>query len=379
MNKKRIFFLIPVLKGGGAERNIINLIANMDTNVYELTIVAGNVGGNLESELGSNVKLINLESSGFLQLFFKLSKLLKSKQPDILVSALPHINTLSMMVKSFSSIKTKVILTEHTTISSLSSTARTLVKRLEARFILPPLMKMFYPSANKIICVSEGVKEDLLSIIGNVPSIQVIYNPVFSNAIDLLRKEPLGEDEQLFTKGSPVIIAVGRLIKAKDYPTLLKAFKLMLGSLTADLVILGEGPEDEYLKNLVTSLSLQNNVTFLGFKSNPYKYMARSSVFVLSSVREGFGNVIVEAMGCGVPVVATNCKSGPSEIINNNINGLLVEPQNPKALADGITGILKDAALAQTLSVNGKERAAYFSIEKSVAEYEKVFEDLLHE
>ncbi len=350
MGKKiRIFFLIPTLKGGGAERNVINLIRNLDRNAYELTIVTGRIGGILESELAKDITIKNLKCKNLVSLFFKLNALLKVEKPDILVSALPHINTISMMVKSFSSIKTKVILTEHTTVSSLSTTARTLVKRLIARFILPLFVKLFYPSANEIICVSNGVKEDLSSMIGNLPNLKVIYNPVFNNSIKELSKESLLDDEYLFARENPVIIAVGRLIKAKDYPTLLKAFKQVLNAVPARLVILGEGPEEDHLKKIALETGIDNQVTFLGFKSNPYKYMARSSVFVLSSVREGFGNVIVEAMACGVPVVATDCKSGPGEIINNRVNGLLVEPQNDKALADGIITILKDPIFAKEL------------------------------
>ena len=105
--------------------------------------------------------------------------------------------------------------------------------------------------------------------------------------------------------------------------------------------------------------------------------MTHSSLFVLSSVREGFGNVIVEAMACNVPVVATNCKSGPGEIINNEVNGLLVEPQNSEALSSAIIKILQNDKFAKSLSDNGLERAKYFSIEKSVKEYENVFNKLM--
>ena len=375
MDKKRIFFLIPVLKGGGTERNIINLINNIDGNLYDVTIVAGSIGGSLESELGKEVRMINMKRSTILGLLFGLKKVLKQEKPDILVSALPHINTISMMAK-LSSLKTKIILTEHTTVSSLSTTARTLLKRLAAKYILPHLMKTYYPAANKIICVSQGVKEDLSSIVGNLPQMQVIYNPVFDPSILEAAKEPLGEDQYIFEGAYPVIIAVGRLVKAKDYPNLLNAFKKVLLVKKARLLILGEGSEEKYLKNLATQLKMYNDVIFAGFKKNPYKYMAHSSVFVLSSTREGFGNVIVEAMACNVPVIATNCKSGPSEIIQNGVDGILVDPRNSVTLSDEILKLLDNQDMAKQLAINGAERAKYFSIEKSVAEYQKVFDDI---
>jgi len=375
MHKIRIFFLIPVLKGGGAERNIINLIKNIHKDYFDVTIVAGNIGGSLESELSEDVKMINMQQSTILGLLSGLRRVLKEEKPDILVSALPHINVISMMARSVSP-QTKVVLTEHTTVSSLSTTARTFVKRIGAKFILPVLMKIYYSSANKIICVSKGVKEDLSLILGNLPQIEVIYNPVFDESILELAKEPLGEDESIFQKTCPVIIAVGRLVKAKDYPSLLNAFERVLKVKRARLIILGEGPEENNLKDMVNALKIYNDVLFLGFKNNPYKYMANASLFVLSSKREGFGNVIVEAMACGTPVISTNCKSGPSEIINNEIDGLLVLPESTAALSDAIIKVLNDHDFAKKLSENGLERAKYFSIEKSVQQYEKVFHEI---
>ena len=377
MDRKRIFFLIPVLNGGGAERNIINIIKNLHNPDYDFTVVTGNMGGNLESELGKDVKIINMDKSTILGLFLGIKKVLKQEKPDILVSALPHMNTISMMAKSFSFSKTKMVLTEHTTVSSLSTTARSLLKRLEVRFVLPILMKTYYRASDKIICVSEGVKEDLSLIVGKLAQMQVIYNPVFDESILNLAKEPLGEDQYIFECAYPVIIAVGRLVKAKDYPNLLNAFKKVLSIKKAILLILGEGPEEKYLKNLVNQLKIYNDVVFLGFKKNPYKYMAHSALFVLSSKREGFGNVIVEAMACGTPVVSTNCKSGPLEIIEDGVNGLLVVPENHIDLADAILKVLNNPDLANKLSLNGFERSKYFSIEKSVKEYENVFNKLM--
>ena len=377
MDRKRIFFLIPVLNGGGAERNIINIIKNLHNPDYDFTVVTGNMGGNLESELGKDVKIINMDKSTILGLFLGIKKVLKQEKPDILVSALPHMNTISMMAKSFSFSKTKMVLTEHTTVSSLSTTARSLLKRLEVRFVLPILMKTYYRASDKIICVSEGVKEDLSLIVGKLAQMQVIYNPVFDESILNLAKGSLGEDQYIFQGAYPVIIAVGRLVKAKDYPNLLNAFKKVLSIKKAILLILGEGPEEKYLKNLVNQLKIYNDVVFLGFKKNPYKYMAHSALFVLSSKREGFGNVIVEAMACGTPVVSTNCKSGPLEIIEDGVNGLLVVPENHIDLADAILKVLNNPDLANKLSLNGFERSKYFSIEKSVKEYENVFNKLM--
>jgi glycosyltransferase involved in cell wall biosynthesis len=376
MSKKRnISFLVPVLKGGGAERNVINLVNNLDKEKYQVFIVAGNVEGKFQEGVSDSIKIINLKCNGLFSFLIKLCRYLKIENPDILVSALPHINTISAISIFFLRSKTKLVITEHTTFSMLPSTARTLTKRLAAKFILPTLMKIFYPVARVIICVSNGVAEDLSLILKNSQKIKIIYNPVTEEKIYSLSEENLVEDSVLFEK-EPVIIAIGRLVKAKDYPTLLNAFKIVLEKKSAKLIILGEGPEEVFIKKLVKDLRILEKVFFLGFKKNPYKYLKNSSVFVLSSIREGFGNVIVEAMACGVPVVATDCKSGPAEIIQNGVNGILVEQQNPEKLAEAILEILNNSEFSKNLSEAGKLRAQYFSIEKSVKNYEQIFSNL---
>jgi glycosyltransferase involved in cell wall biosynthesis len=273
--------------------------------------------------------------------------------------------------------KTKVILTEHTTFSLIPSTTRTLFKKYMAKYILPWLMRFFYPRAHAIVCVSQGVASDIREVVGNLSTISVIYNPVTSEKIYQQAKESPGSDEYLFGTHQATILAVGRLVKAKDYHTLLKAFALVLPTVKARLIILGEGPQEHDLKELVLRLNIGQYVNFLGFKSNPYAYMARASVFVLSSVREGFGNVIVEAMACRAPVIATNCKSGPGEIIEDGVNGFLVPVGDEQCLANVMIKVLQNPLLAKKITDAGYQRAKYFSIEKSAGAYEKIFSRML--
>jgi len=191
-----------------------------------------------------------------------------------------------------------------------------------------------------------------------------------------LAKEPV-EHPWFNNKEIPIIIAVGRLTKAKDYPTFLRAFSLICKKRKAHLVILGEGEERKNLENLIHKLNLPENVAFLGFQKNPYKYMQKASVFVLSSKREGFPNVIVEAMTCGVPVISTNCQSGPNEIIKNGENGILVPVGDEKALAEAILKVLNNHSLRQKFSEQGRKKAQDFTAEKSIKEYEKLFQEVL--
>ncbi|GAH75207.1 unnamed protein product [marine sediment metagenome] len=141
------------------------------------------------------------------------------------------------------------------------------------------------------------------------------------------------------------------------------------------LVILGEGDEEQALNKLAADLDISNDVAFLGFQNNPFSFIAHSNIFALSSHWEGFGNVIIEAMACSVPVISTNCPYGPNEIITDGVNGLLVPVGDTHAMAEAIAKLLKDEPLRERLAEEGKKRAEDFKVEKMVAEYEKVFED----
>jgi glycosyltransferase involved in cell wall biosynthesis len=176
----------------------------------------------------------------------------------------------------------------------------------------------------------------------------------------------------------PVVLAAGRLSKAKDYPTILEAVSLILKEKKVYFAILGEGEERKNLENIIQELGIKNNVVLLGFQKNPYKYMAKTTIFALSSVLEGFPTVLVEAMACGAPVVSTDCQAGPNEIIDNGKNGFLVPIKNPKALAQAILKLINDSDLRKKFSEEGKKRAQNFSAERSAKEYEKLFLELLN-
>jgi glycosyltransferase involved in cell wall biosynthesis len=142
------------------------------------------------------------------------------------------------------------------------------------------------------------------------------------------------------------------------------------------LVLIGEGEEAESLTSLARELGVHTDVEFLGFQHNPYKYMARADVFALPSLWEGFGRVLVEAMACGVPVIATRCPSGPEEIVCDGASGLLVPPGDADALADAVLRVLTRPDLAHRLAQAGRRRAEDFRAETAVALYQQLFLDV---
>ena len=180
-------------------------------------------------------------------------------------------------------------------------------------------------------------------------------------------KEPL--DHPWLKPGAPpVILGTGRLVTPKDFSTLLRAFARVRVQRKARLVILGEGNRREELESLAQQLGVSADVALPGFVANPYPFMERAAVFVLSSAWEGFGNVIVEALACGCPVVSTDCPGGPSEILDDGAYGPLVPVGDDAAMAEAILAVLESSRDSGRLQA----RAAVFSEERAIDNYSDV-------
>jgi len=376
IKKITVHYFLPCLLNEATARWALNIIEGLDSKKYEVSFVGGKIENSFKNKIPKNISIINLGSTYAVVLLLKLIKHFNKNQPDVFVSAYSHMNIVSLVAKILSKTKTKVVIKECNMFSFNKITARNFFRRIVAKFVLPLLMKIFYPLADSIICVSEGVAEDIYHIIGRKKEIKVIYNSVINRKIYKLSKERVSHPWFKKTK-IPIILAVGRLAKEKDYPSLLRAFKLVVKERQVRLVVLGEGSERKKLEQISKKNKISDNVAFLGFQNNPYKYMKRASVFALSSLHEGFGNVIVEAMACGVPVVATDCKSGPGEIIKNKENGILVPVSDDKAMFQAIIGILDDSRLAKKIVQKGTERAKHFLTELGFLEYDKIFSGLI--
>jgi glycosyltransferase involved in cell wall biosynthesis len=373
--KITLAFFLPSLEAGGAERNVVNIVNNLNRKKYDISLVLAEAKGDFLSEIAKDVPITNLNVLGNLKLFFRLINYFRNQKIGIFISAFPRINIICLIAKIFSGKNIKIVITEHSVFSLLPVIAKTAGRRFFARFFLPSLVKIIYPKADAVICVSSGIADDFLKIIYFPEKIKVIYNPIINDKIYKLAEEdiihPWFSDLKI-----PVIVSAGRLVKCKDYPNLLEALNLVLQKQPVRLAILGAGPEKEKLVKLAEKLGLSQNIAFLGFQKNPYKFMKKASIFVLSSLQEGFGNVIIEAMAFGTPVVSTNCPAGPGEIIENMKNGILTPVGDKKALAAAILKILNNPGLTQKFSIEGKKRAQLFSVEESVRGYEKLFDEL---
>lgn len=366
--KTKILFFLYSLSGGGAERTIVNIINNLDREKYEVILVLGtNKNNDYKNFLRKDIKIKVLDCKKLRYSLFKLRKYILSENPDILFSTINANNIILLLAKILSFKKIPTIVRE--------ASNRTESGKVTAlnKIITSLIYNLF---ANKVIALSEGVKNDLINnFYVKKSKIQVIYNPIEVDNIIKMSEEKIKDFQR--NQNEKIVIAVGRLVEAKNYSTLLRAFDFVAKNINARLIILGKGPLEGKLKKMCQELGISNKVNFMGFRTNPYKFMKEADLFVLSSKWEGFGHVIVEAMCVGTPVISTNCNSGPEEIIKNNVYGVLVPVGDPKALSEKIIELLMNTDLHKHYSKQGQRRAKDFKAINITKQYEREFEKVL--
>ena len=329
----RIAQFLPTLEGGGAERMMVQLATGFSKLGIHVDLILVKAEGVYLSQIPPEVRIIDLKSRHNLGSLAGLARYLRAEKPEALLSALDLTNLIAVLATSIVKEKTRVILSIQSTVSLQHRSA--LVKRLE-HFLL----SWIYPWADSIVAVSKGSAEDLAQYIGIDPDrICTIYNPVITPELQKKAREPV--DHPWFSDDLiPVVIAVGRLSKAKDYPTLFHAFARVRQTHPARLVVLGEGEERANLEHLANKLGIASDVDMPGFTINPFAYMSKAKLYVLSSIWEGLPSAMIEAMACGCPIVSTDCQSGPNEILAGGEYGYLVPVGDSEALADAITNVL---------------------------------------
>jgi glycosyltransferase involved in cell wall biosynthesis len=358
MSERRIAFFLPTLAGGGAERVALNLLKGMVERDILLDLVLADATGPYLDQVPAGVRLIDLGTGRVTRAIPALAKYLKEIKPVAMLSHMNHANVAAILARELARSKAKLVVVEHDTLSAVKS------ELSRSRFV-PPAMKWLYPRATSIVGVSQGVSTDLDTELGFRPgTVKTVYNPVISP--DLLAKANTPVDHPWFQPGQPpVFLAVGRFTPQKDFSNLIQAFGILRKQQDARLIILGEGDLRGDLEAEIAALDLGSDVSLPGFVQNPYAYMSKSTAFVLSSRWEGLPTVLIEAMACGCAVVATDCPSGPDEILGSGKYGLLVPIENATALAAAMIKTL-DHPLDQASSI---ERGMYFSTDRAVSDY----------
>lgn len=353
---KKITILLPDLRGGGAEKMRL-ILAKQWANDYLVEFVLLSREGDLLDLVPTNIPIKALNVKRYRQLLPVLWRYIRKEKPDVIIAAMWPLTIIAALATRLSGKQTICVVSEHGILSSQYQLRSSLHD-----FMLRASMAIGYRLSDKCIAVSNGVAEDM-AYLSRLPLkyMNVIYNPASSGAKSSADCSTNPYSEVLV----PVIIAVGRYKKVKNHDLLIRAFALLKNKIEAKLYIIGDGELAKDYLDLIKLLNLENDVVLTGFLPDPTPYFVQADLFVLSSNNEGFGNVIVEALECGLPIVSTDCKSGPREILENGKYGALVPVGDVDALAEAMIESLKKEHDTAAL----KRRAANFSVDKIAAQY----------
>jgi len=359
--KYKVMFFIPSLAGGGAERVFANIINEIDKSTFDVTLVYLSDTRNVY-KINNNVNIINLKSNRLRNSPFKILASIRRENPDLIITTHGHMNLLLILLKPFISNKIKLIVRQ-TNILSFNFSINKIKNRFEKMIF--GLLKY----SDKIICQSEYMKKDIMMHLKvNEDKIVKIFNPVAIHEVMDKSKEKV---DYTFTDNYKYIIFIGRLNEVKNIPTIIDAFEQYYKKVNSKskLLILGNGPKENELKQLINQKNLKDNVCLLGFQENPYKWLKHSDLFIMASKHEGMPNVLIEALTLEVPVLVQRHPGGTIDIMEAlEITDKFLDKL---VINDKVFSPYKNDVLLK-LRKN-------FGIEKVVKEYEDLFISMLKE
>jgi glycosyltransferase involved in cell wall biosynthesis len=367
----RIGFVLAGLYGGGAERAMLSIIDWLDRQRFLPTLFL--FDDRLDHAPPRDVPTVTIPgrtpfgAGRLVSRPFQLARLVRERQIDLLVSFLIGPNVVSIAAARLAGIP--IVIGERSAPRSVLSKDN---RPLRAPAIWSALVRLLYPRATRIIANTEGARRELGTFL-HVADDRIVVIP---NAMDLARiaalaAEPL--DDGIRWPDPPVLVHVGRFTYAKDHDTLLAAFAQIRRRRRATLVLVGDGEDEARVRSMCTALGLENDVVFTGFTRNPYRYLARATVSVLTSRFEGMPNAILESLAVGAPVVSTACQYGPAEILGDNEFGVLTPVGDPAAFAQAVEALIDDPARRRELSERGRARALEFDHSRIGPRYSELF------
>lgn len=335
MNKK-ISVLISFSGAGGVERMVMNLIREFARQGISVDLLTIRASSDHLAAIPESVRVIPLKATHALTSIPEVRRYLRDEQPQAMLVAKDRAGRAALLARKLVGANTRIAIRLGTNLSTALAEKSGL-----QRWLRTAPMKLIYRLAEQIIAVSEGVAQDTIAITGISPGrVTVIRNPVITPTLYQQAEAP-APHAWLEDKSVPVIMGMGRLTKQKDFPALIEAFAKLRQHRRARLIILGEGKQRELLERMAKQGGFEQDLLLPGFQSNPYAWLSKADLFVLSSRWEGSPNVLTEALALGIPSVATNCPSGPVETLQRGKIGPLVPVGDIDALADAMRKTLE--------------------------------------
>ena len=387
--RQRIAFFMFRMSGGGAQRRVVGLANGLVSRGYDVDLVMVDEKTKYAESLSPGVRRFVLKQpqwgrlhaalyrrlpSLWIRVFLSaiaLARYMEVRSPDVTVAAGNRVLLTAVIAWRMSGKRMPLIL--RATNFASGNLNLWMPLRVMVDLYLRGLSRLAYRPATRTVAVSDGVADEVVRL-ANLPreAITTVFEPVVDDSVAEKARAPLAHP-WLEPGQPPVLLAVGRLRFQKDYPTLIKAFALVRDKRPVRLIIVGDGPVRTRLQEMAAALGVESDVYLAGYADNPYAWMARATLFVLSSAWEGLPAVLIEALACGCPVVSTDCPSGPWEILDKGKYGRLVPCRDPAAMAEAILAALDAPVDRQAL----RDRARVFDLESSIEGYIATFEDAI--
>ena len=365
--------MLPSLNGGGAERAAVQILNGLDDTRWDRSMFLFAREGPYLPEVDPRIALRSADTASRWGRWSALRSHIVNERPEIVMAFLSFFSVLTAARAANNG--ARVIFNLQTPMSAFLNDADYHWRKGGHKTAFSAVTRIGYAAADLIVATSNGVANDLTAAFAVDPGrIRVLPNPVDLDRVRAAAAESI--DESVLPAGDgPLIVAAGRLAEAKNYPLMIDAFAALRAHVPARLCILGQGELESALRQLIAARGLSEHIRLAGFQSNPWKYIARADVFLLTSQYEGFGNVLIEAMACSVPVVAT-ASPGTRDIIRSGIDGVLVDAHTPQAVAAAVRTILDSPEKRRAMSHAARDGANRFAVREVASEYDALMEQL---
>lgn len=356
----RVAVLVSFSGDGGVERMMVNLLRGMVARGVAVDLLLIKARGSRLAELPPDIRMVRLGSTHTFANLPALVRYLRAARPAALLAAKHRALLLALWARRLSGVPVRVVGRIGTTVSAALARKGRLRHAFWAWSV-----RRYYPGAEAVVAVSEGVADDIRAMGGEALRLRVIRNPVVTPELAALAREAPPHPWLAESAAPPVILGMGRFTEQKDFATLIRAFARLRAGRHCRLILLGRGGRQADYEALAAQLGVAADIAFPGFADNPYSYLARARLFVLSSAWEGSPNALTEALALGVPVVSTDCPSGPRELLAGGRYGALVAVGDDVGMAAAMAATLDAPPPAAEL----RGAAADYTVEASTRAY----------